>query len=118
MPTRRRFPNRPVSSSSAPASCTWGVDSGARPGRRRQTGPDVIYCRVLASRVRVRVRATGLSTYPDVTVVSGGAETRPDDRRHHDAWEFTEARPGDELDLPGFDVRIDVGAIFGAPPPH
>ena len=36
-------------------------------------------CRVYTSDVRVRVLATGLTTYPDVTVVCGAAETAPDD---------------------------------------
>ncbi len=36
-------------------------------------------CRVYTSDMRVRVHATGLSTYPDVTVVCGAAETAPED---------------------------------------
>lgn len=36
-------------------------------------------CRIYTSDVRVRVLATGLSTYPDVTVVCGRAETAPED---------------------------------------
>ena len=36
-------------------------------------------CRVYTSDVRVRVQATGLSTYPDVTVVCGAAETAAED---------------------------------------
>ena len=36
-------------------------------------------CRVFTSDVRVRVLATGLSTYPDVTVVCGAAETATED---------------------------------------
>ena len=36
-------------------------------------------CRVYTSDVRVRVLATGLSTYPDVTVVCGAAETAAED---------------------------------------
>jgi Uma2 family endonuclease len=36
-------------------------------------------CRVYSSDVRVRVRATGLSTYPDLSVVCGTLETDPDD---------------------------------------
>ena len=36
-------------------------------------------CRVYTSDVRVRVHATGLSTYPDVSVVCGVLETAPDD---------------------------------------
>ena len=36
-------------------------------------------CRVHNSDLRVRVRATGLATYPDVTVVCGPRERDPDD---------------------------------------
>lgn len=36
-------------------------------------------CRVYTSHVRVRVVATGLSTYPDVSVVCGSVETAADD---------------------------------------
>ena len=36
-------------------------------------------CRVYTADVRVRVQATGLSTYPDVTVVCGAAETAAED---------------------------------------
>ena len=36
-------------------------------------------CRGYSSDLRVRVRATGLATYPDVTVVCGPAERDPDD---------------------------------------
>ena len=36
-------------------------------------------CRVFSSDARVRVLATGLSTYPDVTVVCGKLETAADD---------------------------------------
>jgi Uma2 family endonuclease len=36
-------------------------------------------CRVFTSDVRVRVQATGLATYPDVSVVCGGLETDPHD---------------------------------------
>jgi Uma2 family endonuclease len=38
-------------------------------------------CRVFSSDLRVRVRATGLATYPDVTVVCGKLEMDPSDRR-------------------------------------
>lgn len=37
-------------------------------------------CRVLSSDVKVRVRATGLATYPDVSVVRGEVERDPEDR--------------------------------------
>jgi Uma2 family endonuclease len=37
-------------------------------------------CRVFSSDLRVRVRETGLGTYPDVTVVRGHIERDPDDR--------------------------------------
>ena len=36
-------------------------------------------CRVYNSDVRVRVRATGLATYPDVSVVCGRLERDPED---------------------------------------
>ena len=38
-------------------------------------------CRVFSSDLRVRVLATGLGTYPDVTVVCDTLETDPDDPR-------------------------------------
>ncbi len=38
-------------------------------------------CRVFTSDVRVRVKATGLGTYPDVSVVCGQLRTDPDDRK-------------------------------------
>jgi Uma2 family endonuclease len=40
-------------------------------------------CRVFSSDLRVRVLATGLGTYPDVTVVCGKLEADPEDRRGH-----------------------------------
>lgn len=36
-------------------------------------------CRVFSSDLRVRVKETGLATYPDLTVVCGSLETDPDD---------------------------------------
>ncbi len=36
-------------------------------------------CRVYSSDLRVRVKATGLATYPDISVVCGSLETDPDD---------------------------------------
>ena len=36
-------------------------------------------CRVFSSDLRVRVKASGLATYPDVTVVCGPLERDPDD---------------------------------------
>lgn len=36
-------------------------------------------CRLYSSDVRVRIQETGLSTYPDLTVVCGQLETAPDD---------------------------------------
>lgn len=36
-------------------------------------------CTILSSDVRVRVRKTGLVTYPDLTIVCGRLETDPDD---------------------------------------
>ena len=38
-------------------------------------------CRVFTSDLRIRVQATGLGTYPDVTVVCGRLETDPEDPR-------------------------------------
>src|SRR5436190_23914995 len=35
-------------------------------------------CRAFSSDLRVRVRATGLATYPDVAIVCGPLETDPD----------------------------------------
>lgn len=40
-------------------------------------------CRVFSADLRVRVRATGLATYPDVTVVCGRMELDPDDPKGH-----------------------------------
>ena len=37
-------------------------------------------CRIFSSDLRVRIVATGLSTYPDVTVVCGQLERPPEDR--------------------------------------
>ncbi|HEX2686245.1 MAG TPA: Uma2 family endonuclease [Kofleriaceae bacterium] len=42
-------------------------------------------CRVHSTELRVRVKATGLGTYPDVTVVCGRLERDPDDRTGHTA---------------------------------
>lgn len=39
--------------------------------------------RVFNSDLRIRVKATGLATYPDVTVVCGQLELDPDDVSHH-----------------------------------
>jgi Uma2 family endonuclease len=36
-------------------------------------------CRVFTSDVRIRVKATGLATYPDVTVICGAQQADPDD---------------------------------------
>lgn len=40
-------------------------------------------CRVFTSDLRIRVKATGLGTYPDVTVVCGELELDPDDPKRH-----------------------------------
>ena len=42
-------------------------------------------CRVYTIELRVRVKASGLGTYPDVTVVCGRLERDPDDRTGHTA---------------------------------
>jgi Uma2 family endonuclease len=47
-------------------------------GSQLQAGP----CRVYSSDLRVRVLATGLATYPDVTVVCGKSERDPDSPTH------------------------------------
>jgi Uma2 family endonuclease len=40
-------------------------------------------CRVFTSDLRIRVRETGLATYPDASVVCGAIELDPDDHRGH-----------------------------------
>ena len=40
-------------------------------------------CRVYTSDLRVRVQATGLGTYPDLSVVCGAVELDPEDRKGH-----------------------------------
>jgi Uma2 family endonuclease len=47
-------------------------------GRKLSSGP----CRVYSSDLRVRVLATGLSTYPDVSVVCGRSERDPESPTH------------------------------------
>ena len=42
-------------------------------------------CRVFTSDLRVRVLATGLGTYPDVTVICGSLQLDPDDPKRHTA---------------------------------
>ena len=42
-------------------------------------------CRVYSTELRVRVKATGLGTYPDVTGLCGRLERDPDDRTGHTA---------------------------------
>lgn len=42
-------------------------------------------CRVHSTELRVRVKATGPGTYPDVTVICGRLERDPDDRTGHSA---------------------------------
>jgi Uma2 family endonuclease len=42
-------------------------------------------CRVHSTELRVRIKATGLGTYPDVTVICGRLERDPDDRTGHTA---------------------------------
>jgi Uma2 family endonuclease len=46
----------------------------------RQLAPS--RCRVYSSDLRVRVRATGLATYPDVTVICGPSERDPESPTH------------------------------------
>jgi Uma2 family endonuclease len=40
-------------------------------------------CRVFSSDLRIRVTATGLGTYPDITVVCGRLELDPQDKKGH-----------------------------------
>jgi Uma2 family endonuclease len=40
-------------------------------------------CRVYTTELRVRAKATGLGTYPDITVVCGRLERDPEDRSGH-----------------------------------
>lgn len=40
-------------------------------------------CRVFTSDLRIRIQATGLGTYPDVTVVCDKLERDPEDRKGH-----------------------------------
>ncbi|HEY3234774.1 MAG TPA: Uma2 family endonuclease [Polyangiaceae bacterium] len=40
-------------------------------------------CQAHTSDLRIRIRATGLTTYPDVSVICGHAEIDPDDRLGH-----------------------------------
>ena len=42
-------------------------------------------CRVHSTELRVRVKATGLGTYPGITIVCGRLERDPDDRTGHTA---------------------------------
>jgi Uma2 family endonuclease len=42
-------------------------------------------CRVYSTELRVRVKETGLGTYPDITVICGRLERDPDDRTGHTA---------------------------------
>jgi Uma2 family endonuclease len=42
-------------------------------------------CRVYSTELRVRVQATGLGTYPDITVICGHLERDPNDRTGHTA---------------------------------
>jgi Uma2 family endonuclease len=47
-------------------------------GEQLRGGP----CRVYSSDLRVRIRATGLATYPDVSVICGPSERDPDSATH------------------------------------
>jgi len=42
-------------------------------------------CRVFPSDLRIRVKATGLATYPDVSVICDRVQLDPDDRKGHTA---------------------------------
>lgn len=59
-----------------PDHAALAMSFGALLVERLRGGP----CRVFSSDLRVRVLATGLATYPDVTVVCGPLERDPDSR--------------------------------------
>ena len=40
-------------------------------------------CRVFSADLRIRVKATGLGTYPDISVICGALELDPEDPRGH-----------------------------------
>lgn len=50
-----------------------------------QTGLRDQRCRVYTSDLRIRVKATGLGTYPDASVISDRVELDPDDPKGHTA---------------------------------
>jgi Uma2 family endonuclease len=62
--------------SGTPEHAALTMSAGATLVAATRGGP----CRVHSSDLRVRVRATGLATYPDVTVVCGPYETDPESR--------------------------------------
>lgn len=86
-------------------------------------------CRVFTSDVRVRIRETGLTTYPDVSVVCGRLETRPEDvlasqsepsvevyrRNAEGRFELYEFRAGDAVERACVGVSVAVDAIYANP---
>lgn len=61
-----------------PEHAALGATLTAMLGEQLRGGP----CRVYNSDLRVRILATGLATYPDVTVVCGPTERDPDSATH------------------------------------
>jgi Uma2 family endonuclease len=61
-------------------------------------------CRVYSSDLRIRVRATGLASYPDMTVVCGAAETDPA-RRGRRRTGVIPQRPASTARRPGSMIR-------------
>lgn len=56
------------------ASTVIGLLNGALVGKP---------CRSFTSDLRIRVKKTGLGTYPDISVICGAVELDPEDRRQH-----------------------------------
>jgi Uma2 family endonuclease len=92
--------------------------------------------RVYSSDVRVRIEATGLTTYPDASVVCGQRDRRGGSRCHRQPgprdrgteplveiyrrnaqgrFELIEARLGERLELASVGVTLDVRAIYEDP---
>ena len=65
----------------SPAHAAIAMNVGRLLGNALQNRP----CTVYKPDLRVRVRATGLGTYPDVTVICGQQELDPEDPKRHTA---------------------------------
>jgi Uma2 family endonuclease len=69
----------------------WAMAGGSPEHARVQVNVSALLSRQLAGRpcsvyssdLRIRVKATGLGTYPDVTVVCGALELDPEDPKQH-----------------------------------